>query len=114
MYNYNESNAGHHSGCSTSAPNYAQPGMTQPPYYQNTYYQNSYDDTPVFYHSPQLWKGVALGAITAIFITNESLQKAVMKGAIKLYDTIQSGAYELKEKFEDVQAEVRQKAGEEK
>ncbi len=139
MYNYNQYNPTNHTGCSgsTYAPNYSnQPQEThhhhpaqqagvnqmppqgarfqQPVYYQNGYYPTSYDDTPVFYHSQQFWKGIAIGAIATIFITNETLQKAVMKGAIKFYDTVQSGAYELKEKFEDVQAELRQKAGEEK
>ncbi|MBF0377740.1 MAG: YtxH domain-containing protein [Desulfamplus sp.] len=137
MYNYNQYNPTNHSGCSDSAhasnyPNQPQEthhhhpagaanqippqgvGVNQPVYYQNGYYQTTYDDAPVFYHSQQFWKGIAIGAIATIFITNETLQKAVMKGAIKFYDTVQSGAYELKEKFEDVQAELRQKAGEEK
>ncbi|MGD9732466.1 MAG: hypothetical protein AB7U45_09810 [Desulfamplus sp.] len=135
MYNYNEYNPTHHTPYSAQAPNYPnQPqethhhhpagaankmppqgaGLQQPAYYQNSYYQTPYDEAPVFYNSQQFWKGIAIGAIAAIFITNETLQKTVMKGAIKLYDVVQSGAYELKEKFEDVQAEIRQKAGEEK
>lgn len=77
------------------------------------YYEDAYNEPAVFYHSQQFWKGIALGAIAAVFVTNEGVQKAVIKGAIRLYDMVQSGANELKEKFEDVQAEVRQKAGEE-
>ncbi len=109
MSDYSEYRSGHsghpgHGGCSTPAGHSSQSGMYP------AYYQNAYDDPAVFYHSQQFWKGIALGAIAAIFVTNEGVQKAVMKGAIKLYDMVQSGANELKEKFEDAQAEVRQKA----
>ncbi len=104
MSDYNEyrsGHSGHGGGCGTPA---GQAGMYP------AYYENTYTDPAVFYHSQQFWKGIALGAIAAIFVTNEGVQKAVMKGAIKMYDMVQSGANELKEKFEDVQAEVRQKA----
>ena len=57
----------------------------------------------------QFWKGLLLGAGVTLLVTNETVQKGIMKCVAKVYSTVQGGVGELKEKFEDVQAEVRQK-----
>jgi hypothetical protein len=76
--------------------------------YVSPYYAPDYSPSP-FYQSHQFWKGFAIGAIGTLLVTNEKIQKAVMKGVVKVYGAIHDGAQELKEKFEDVQAELRRK-----
>jgi len=116
MTDYNEYYSGYqNSGYGAAPGHFFQTGIN-PASYQNPYdyqydYQNAYGEPAMFYQSQQFWKGIAIGAIAAVFVTNEGVQKAVMKGAIKLYGMVQGGVNELKEKFEDVQAEVRQKEG---
>lgn len=57
----------------------------------------------------QFWKGVLLGAVAALLVTNDTVQKAVMKGTASVWTAAQSGVEEVKEKFEDVKAEIQQK-----
>jgi len=64
------------------------------------------------FRDQQFWKGALLGAAITLLVTNETLQKGVMKGAAKLYSVAQGGVQEIKEKFEDVKAELRQKTQE--
>jgi len=58
------------------------------------------------------WKGALIGAGVALLLTNEPLQKALLKAGAKAFTTARRGVEELKEKFEDIQAELRQKAAE--
>ncbi|MEZ4528776.1 MAG: hypothetical protein R2941_22925 [Desulfobacterales bacterium] len=112
MTDYNEYSSGYQNGGYSAAPgHFFQTGINPASYQNPCDYQNAYGEPALFYQSQQFWKGMAIGAIAAVFVTNEGVQKAVMKGAIKLYDMVQGGVNELKEKFEDVQAEVRQKEG---
>ena len=55
----------------------------------------------------QFWKGALLGAAVTLLVTNESVQKGVVKTLSKLTLAAQSGIEEMKEKFEDAKAEVR-------
>ncbi len=55
----------------------------------------------------QFWKGALLGAAVALLVTNESVQKGVIKGVAALGAAAQSGMEEMKEKFEDVKAEAQ-------
>ncbi len=53
------------------------------------------------------WKGALLGAAVTLLVTNETVQRAIMKGMVKGYSAAKDGVGELKEKFEDVQAELK-------
>lgn len=55
----------------------------------------------------QFWKGALLGAAVILLVTNESVQKGVVKTVSKLTAAAQSGIEELKEKFEDAKAEAK-------
>ncbi len=65
------------------------------------------------FQDQNLWKGVILGAAVTFLLTNDSVQKSLIKGTAKLYGLVQGGVQEIKEKFEDVQAEMRQEAKQE-
>ena len=57
------------------------------------------------------WKGALLGAAVAMLVTNESVQKGVVKTVSKLTAAAQSGIEEMKEKFEDAKAEAVAESG---
>lgn len=57
----------------------------------------------------QFWKGAILGAAVVFIVTNDTMQKALMTGMAKLWTTAQAGIEELKEKYQDVKAEMNQK-----
>jgi len=54
----------------------------------------------------QFWKGALLGAAVTLLITNETVQKGVVKTVSKLTLAAQCGVEEMKEKFEDAKAEA--------
>ena len=58
----------------------------------------------------QFWKGALLGAAVTLLVTNESVQKGVVKSVSKLTMAAQSGIEEMKEKLEDAKAEVQAEA----
>lgn len=58
----------------------------------------------------QFWKGALLGAGIVLLLTNDSLQRTFMKGAAMIFNAAQAGVEEMKEKFEDIQAEMKQKS----
>ncbi len=60
------------------------------------------------FRSDQFWKGAVLGTAVTLLVTNETVQKTLMKGAAKVLTLAQAGIGEAKEKFEDIQAELRQ------
>lgn len=60
------------------------------------------------FRDQQFWKGAILGAAVTLLLTSESMQKGIIKGVAKLYGAVQGGIQEIKEKFEDVQAEMQQ------
>ncbi len=66
----------------------------------------------VNFHDQQFWKGALLGAAVTLIVTNETVQKGIIKTVAKLYGSMQSGVQEIKEKFEDVQAELKHNAKE--
>ena len=63
------------------------------------------------FRDQQFWKGALLGAAVALLVTNETVQKSVIKGAAKVVSAVQGGVQEVKEKFEDVRAEMHQANG---
>ncbi|CAN2042070.1 hypothetical protein GMMP15_660113 [Candidatus Magnetomoraceae bacterium gMMP-15] len=63
-----------------------------------------------FYKDQQFWKGAVIGTALTLIVTNDKVQKVIMKGAMKVYSAVQGGVQEIKEKFEDVQAEMHQES----
>ncbi len=59
----------------------------------------------------QFWKGALLGAAVALLVTNETVQKGVVKTVSKLTLAAQCGIEEIKEKFEDAKAEAHAETG---
>ena len=41
------------------------------------------------YQDGQFWKGAVLGAAITLLVTNESVQRGIIKGAAKIYGTVQ-------------------------
>jgi hypothetical protein len=126
---------GGHAGCSAGShqaaagpAGYAHPGqyqsgyMPHPPLHE-AYQYGHYAQTPVApYEDPNaqgysflglhlndgnFWKGALVGAALTLLITNETVQRAIMKGVATAYSAAQDGVGELKEMFEDAQAELK-------
>jgi hypothetical protein len=98
-------------------PVYQQPYPQQPLYPQAVYpAAASYPAAPVSsllglnIQDSQFWKGALLGAAVALLVTNESVQKGLVKGMAKLTAAAQCGIEEMKEKFEDAKAEAEAEA----
>jgi len=51
-------------------------------------------------------KGLLIGAAATYLITNESVQRTVIKGAVKAWTLVQGGLEEVKERFHDAEAEL--------
>ena len=95
---------------------YQQPVYQQVPNNQQPttqYVQTAYpaaQDSSLFslnVQDTQFWKGALIGAAVALLVTNETVQKGVVKTASKLTAAAQSGIEEVKEKFEDAKAEAK-------
>lgn len=83
-----------------------QQGMGYPMY--APYY--SQQNTSLF--NDRFLKGLLIGAAAAYLLTNETVQRTAIKGAVKAWSLLQGGVEELKERFHDAEAEVRAEAGE--
>ncbi len=53
------------------------------------------------------WKGALLGAAVTLLVTNEGVQKGVVKAISGVAAAAQCGMEEMKEKFEDAKAEAQ-------
>lgn len=53
-------------------------------------------------------KGFAIGAAAALVLTNPTVQKALVTGAVKIWSAVQGGVEEVKEQIQDVKAEMSQ------
>ena len=60
--------------------------------------------------SAEFWKGAAIGAGVTFLVTNESVQKAVVKTFSRVMAGASAGIEEMKEKYEDAKAEVEMEA----
>lgn len=104
-----------------AGPAYAVHAMPQQGYpmgqYQSAYpgaYNSGYPavqpqtQTPfINYTNDRFLKGVLIGAAAAYVLTNESVQRSAIKGAIKVWSMLQGGVEEIKERFHDAEAEIR-------
>lgn len=61
------------------------------------------------FHNSGYLKGFVVGAGVALILTNPSVQKALVAGAVKLWSTVQGGVEEVKEQIQDIKAEMSQK-----
>lgn len=52
-------------------------------------------------------KGLVIGAAATYLLTNESVQRATIRGAVKAWTLLQGSVEELKERFQDAEAELR-------
>ncbi|EIJ40976.1 hypothetical protein BegalDRAFT_0050 [Beggiatoa alba B18LD] len=52
-------------------------------------------------------KGAITGAALTFLLTNESLQKNTIKSLVKVWNTLQGGIEEVKERFQDAEAELK-------
>lgn len=80
-----------------------------------------YYGQPAPYYAPQqnsslfndrFLKGLLIGAAAAYLLTNETVQRTAIKGAVKAWSLLQGGVEELKERFHDAEAEIRAETGE--
>ncbi len=60
--------------------------------------------------SSAFWKGALLGAGVALLVTNDTVQKTVVKAVSRAMEVAVSGVEEIKEKFEDARAEAEAEA----
>jgi hypothetical protein len=82
------------------------PGMGQYP--QNL---NSTRPQSASLLNDRFFKGLLIGAAAAYLLTNESVQRTAIKGAVKAWSLMQGGVEELKERFHDAEAELRSESG---
>ena len=90
-----------------NAPNY-QSYNYNPSSYNGPSFANNLPQT-YSSQSSQFWKGAVIGTGIALLLGNETVQKAMIKGATTLFSAAQAGVEEIKEKFEDIKAEMDQK-----
>lgn len=55
-------------------------------------------------------KGLLIGAAATYLVTNEGVQRAVIKGVVRTWSMLQGGIEEIKERFEDAEAELHHDA----
>ncbi|MDA3967492.1 MULTISPECIES: YtxH domain-containing protein [Helicobacter] len=53
-------------------------------------------------------KGALIGAVATFLLTNENAQRTLFKGFAKVSELFEAGIEELKERYEDAKAEVKQ------
>jgi len=58
------------------------------------------------YKNPSYVKGAVVGAAVTLLLTNPTVKKAIVKGVVGVWGTLQGGVEELKEQIRDVQAEM--------
>ena len=80
------------------ADGFGQPGSTDYMQQNSSLFGSSTTD--------QFVKGAAVGAVAALLLSNESVQKFTMGSLAKVWTMLQGGMEELKEKFEDAKAEL--------
>jgi hypothetical protein len=103
--------AGVNPGVATMAAqvHYPQAGYAQQPSYYATAYQTYPQQQPSMLSgltNDRFLKGLLVGAAAAYILTNESGQRTAIKGAVKAWTAVQGGLEEVKERFQDAEAEL--------
>lgn len=91
------------------------------PYYQavpqnySQYYQqyapqqSSWTQGWFAFQDPDYIKGLVLGAGLTYLLTNPTMQKALVKGAVTLWTSVQGSLEEVKEQIQDIKSEMSMK-----
>jgi hypothetical protein len=58
----------------------------------------------------ELVKGLLVGAGAGFLLTNETVQKNLIRTAVRLWSVAQGGVEEVKERFRDAEAEIKASA----
>lgn len=98
--------AGYHSGYQQMpmAPMGMQPGFAAMP---GSGYSPAATSSFLNLGSDRFLKGLLIGAAAAYLLTNESVQRTAIKGVVKLWGGLQGGVEEIKERFQDAEAEIQ-------
>lgn len=64
------------------------------------------DFVPENFNAAGFLKGALIGGVVAYVLTNEKAQQAIFSAIVKGSNLVQAGFEELKERFEDVKAEI--------
>ncbi|GEM_PF-2394744 len=82
-------------------------GYAQPPYPAQA--QTSDNGLSSFFNfrDERFTKGAITGAALTFILTNESLQKNTLKSVIKFWNMLQGGVEEMKERIQDIDAEIK-------
>lgn len=85
-----------------------QPGM-QHPYAYPAYYQQQQPPSRSLFSMPsdRFVKGLLIGAAVTYLVTNEQVQRTLIKGVVKTWSLLQGGVEEVKERFGDAAAELQ-------
>ncbi len=67
---------------------------------------SSWTDGWLAVNDPGYVKGALLGAALALVLTNPKVQRAVVKGAVTLWTSVQGGFEEMKEQIQDIKSEM--------
>lgn len=81
-------------------------------YYGQPMYTPYYPQQNSSLFNDRFLKGLLIGAAAAYLLTNESVQRTAIKGAVKAWSLLQGGVEELKERFHDAEAEIRAESAE--
>jgi hypothetical protein len=85
-------------------------GQYQAAYYQpqGAYLGAQYQTQTPFlnFSNDRFLKGLLIGAAAAYLLTNESVQRSAIKGVVKVWSLLQGGVEEIKERFQDAEAEI--------
>ncbi len=75
---------------------------------QGAPYYAAQPTSPFFnFTNDRFLKGLLIGAAATYLLTNEHVQRVAIKGAVKAWSMVQGGVEELKERFQDAEAELR-------
>jgi hypothetical protein len=86
-------------------------GYNGPIFYGTQPSQQHYATNPINSSTgSRFWTGALIGVGAALLLSNDTVQKALMKGATAIFSAAQAGVEEIKEKFEDIRAEMDQSA----
>ncbi len=69
-------------------------------------YQAQQSSPLLNFSNDRFLKGLLIGAAAAYLLSNESVQRTMIKGAVKAWSFVQGGVEEIKERFLDAEAEL--------
>lgn len=107
MSSYNNGQYPYNPGCPAPRDGYGYPQ-------QSSWQQNSWTNGWLALNAPGYVKGLILGAGLTYLLTNPKVQRAMVKGAVALWTSVQGGFEEVKEQIQDIKSEMSMKKDEPK